>query len=338
MAKGSRSMKRIIQVGVGGMGNVWTERVAESNKWEAAAYVDSNEVNLLAAADKHGMPNTRCFTDVMEAINEVEAEALLDVTPQQVRRSVCTTALDRGLHVLSEKPLADTLKNAKAIVDKAAKQERIYMVAQNYRYQPQPQAARKFIAEQKLGAVGYAAVQFFKGPRFGGFREQMEFPLVLDMSIHHFDLMRCILDADVEFVSGVTMSAPWNWNKGDATAMLQLEMSNGAVVNYTGSWVSTGWETPWNANWRFEGEKGVLLWENDELWFSDKPDKRRKAPVAKMKQTHQAHLLDAFAKAIDTGEEPETSGRRNLNSLAATFAAVKAMQSKRRIRVSDLIK
>ena len=320
------------------MGEGWTNRIAESRRWEAAAYVDTNRKNLMAAAARHGMPKARCYTDLKKALREIEADALLDVTPQKFRKSVCIAAFEHGLDVLSEKPLADTLANAKAIVARAASLKRTCMVAQNYRYQPCPQTVKRFIEAGKLGEVGYVGVRFHKGPHFGGFREEMPYPLALDMSIHHFDLMRCILGADIKEVQATSVNAPWNWNKGEATIMAQLEMSNKVVVNYYGSWVSTGAETGWNADWRFDGSKGVLLWEDDAVSFSNKPASRRKVALAKFPVIHQAYLLERFAKDLDEEAEPETSGRRNLNSLATTFAVVKAAKEKRRVRVSELLK
>ena len=84
----------------------------------------------------------------------------------------------------------------------------------------------------------------------------MAYPLLLDMSIHHFDMMRCICGKDIEAVQGLSIQSPWNWNKGDAALTACLELENGIGVNYFASWVSRGWETDWNANWRIEGEKG----------------------------------------------------------------------------------
>jgi predicted dehydrogenase len=329
--------KRIIQVGVGGMGTVWTAQIAASKQWEAAAYVDVNEANLRAAAERHGLPKERCFPNLRESLRQVDADALLDVTPQRFRKSVCLAAFKHGLHVLSEKPLADTMKNAVTIVEAAERSNRTYMVAQNYRYQPVFQTAQRFIARGKLGPVGYAGVNFHKGPHFGGYREEMYYPLVLDMSIHHFDLMRCLLGGDVLTVQARSINAPWNWNKGEATIMAQLELGGGPVVNYFGSWVSTGWETTWNADWRIEGTKGVLIIEQDALFFSDKPGVRKQVPLVNMPLQHQAWLLEAFGRAVDTGELPETSGRSNLNSLATTHAVVRAAKEQRRVAVNELI-
>ena len=330
-------MKRIVQIGVGGMGEVWTGLVAESPHWEAAAYVDIDKARLLAAAARHGMPKRRCFRDVQTALQSVEADALLDVTPQQFRKQVCLAAFDSGLDVLCEKPLADSIENAIAIVRAAEAAECTLMVAQNYRYQALMQTARRFIAKGRLGTVGYAGVQFHKGPHFGGYREAMAYPLILDMSIHHFDLMRFLLDADIDSVQGISASPPWNWNQGDATLMAQIEMSNGVAVNYLASWVSTGWETGWNADWRIEGDLGSLLIEGDLLYFSDKPGHRRKVPLIKCSLEHQACLLDSFAQSLDKNIQPETSGRNNLNSFATTHAMVLAVQEQRRVNVRKLI-
>jgi predicted dehydrogenase len=330
-------MRRIIQVGVGGMGGGWTDRVAESRKWTAAAYVDVNPDVLAKTAEKHGIAANCCFRNLDEALRNVEADAVLDITPQQFRKSVCCRALEAGLDVLAEKPMADTLANAKAIVDCARENGRTFMIAQNYRYQPLTQTARQFISDGGLGEVGYVGVSFHKGPKFGGYREEMRFPLVLDMSIHHFDMMRCMLGGDIVSVLATSIGAPWNWFKGDATVIADLEIDNGVHVNYYGSWVARGWETPWNADWRFSGSKGVLLWEQDKLMFSNEPGQRKRMPLLRMPKVHQAYLLEAFANYLDAGQEPETSGRGNLNSLAATYAAVRSSEEGRRVKVSELL-
>ncbi len=330
-------MQRIIQVGLGAMGQGWANCVAQSERWEATAYVDVNRKRLAAAAERHGMPRNRCFRDLKTALGSVEADAVLDVTPQQTRRDVCATALEYGLHVLCEKPLADTVKNAVALTEQARSVNRTLMVAQNYRYQPATQTAKRFIARGRLGKVGYVGVSFHKGPHFGGYREQMPYPLLLDMAIHHFDMMRCILGGDVAAVQGTSINAPWNWNRGDATVSAFLEMSDGVGVNYFASWVSQGWETDWNANWRIEGEKGVLLIEDSQVYIADKCATRRRVAPVKMAHTHQAWLLDGFATALEKKVEPDTSAGNNLNSLMTTHAMTRAVEEQRRVRVEELL-
>ncbi|HOD51937.1 MAG TPA: Gfo/Idh/MocA family oxidoreductase [Candidatus Hydrogenedentes bacterium] len=330
-------MKRLIQVGVGGMGAHWTGVVAASHKWQAAAYVDTNRKNLMAAAARHGMPRSRCYTSLARALREIEADALLDVTPQQFRKDVCTAAMECNLDVLCEKPLTGNLRDAKTLVSRAQRLGRILMVAQNYRYTALPQTVKRFLAQGKLGTVGSVDIGFHKGPHFGGYREKMAFPLVLDMSIHHFDLVRFLMASDVRAVQGVTLCAPWNWFKGDAGVMAALELDTGSCVNYHASWVANGWETPWNGNWRFDGSRGALLWENDELYVSNSPAKRRKLRQVAWPLVGQAGLLDAFARAVESRQQPETAAADNLKSLAVTHALVRAVREKRRVELRELL-
>jgi predicted dehydrogenase len=330
-------MKRIIQVGVGGMGAEWTRCVAESKQWKAVAYVDINEETLYEAAKKYGIPKKHCFTSLDDAMDAAEADALLDVAPQQFRKEICRKAIERGLDVLAEKPMADSIENAKTIEACAQKHGRILMIAQNYRYQPAAQTARELVRQGALGNVGYVGVSFHKGPRFGGYRETMPYPLLLDMSIHHFDLMRAILDSDIHSIEAVGIHAPWSWYKGDATAMAMIEMENGVAVNYFASWVSTGIDTSWNGTWRIEGSDASLTWENEDLFLGTPPDKKEPVKPVAMTCAHQARLLELFREALDTRIEPETSGRRNLNSLAATYTAVRSAQERRRVTVREML-
>lgn len=331
-------MRRIIQVGVGTMGRVWARHVAESPLWEAAAYVDPDRRKLMAAASEFGMPSKRCFSTLEAALRTVEADAVLDVTPPFTRRAVCSEAFRHGLDVLTEKPLADTVRNARTLVAEAKKAGRLLMVAQNYRYQALMETARRQLERGLLGDIGYAGITFQRRVHFNGFRETMEHPLILDMAVHHIDLARYLLDTDVRAVSGVATNPAWSWYAGDATAMALLEMENGAPVNYFGSWVAQGWETGWHGHWRLEGAKGVLLLEDDALYFSNTAGRRRKLRTLKRPRVDQAYLLDAFADALETGVEPKTSGRYNLNSFVATHAWVRAVRHGRRVAVRDVLR
>jgi predicted dehydrogenase len=330
-------MKTIIQVGLGVMGNRWARVISESQHWDIAALVDVNEEALHAAAERINVPRDHCFTSVEEALAARDADALVDVTPQEFRRGVCLAAFEKGLHVLSEKPLADTLENAVEIVQKAQEAGSTYMVAQNYRYSPLPMTTREALRRGDAGDVAHIQVQFHKGPHFGGFREKMEFPLILDMAIHHVDLMRFLMDADVTAVEALSFNPSWSWFDGDASVAARLELSNGTIVSYSGSWVANGWETSWNGNWRFDGAEGVLLWDSDQLFSSTSSNERQPLPLVDMPHTGQPALLEAFRQSIEAGAEPETSGRRNINSLAATFAMVRAAKDGRRVQVDELL-
>ncbi len=184
---------RFIQVGAGGFGKVWLQVLPRNSTATLEALVDIDEATLKAAAEQVGLPADRCFTDYREAFSTVKADAALCIVPPDRHADVALAAFENGLHVLTEKPLADTMPAAVRMVTEAEAAGRTLMVSQNYRFRTWVRTMRHLVESGQFGAAEDVLVKFAKAPRFeGSFRLKMEHPLVKDMSIHHFDLMRAV--------------------------------------------------------------------------------------------------------------------------------------------------
>jgi len=328
---------RLIQVGVGGFGRSWTNVVESSQFWKAVAYVDINEKALKEAAIAHGMPKDRCFKDLESALAEVEADAVLIVVPPKAHMEIALRSLKAGLHVLIEKPLADTMKNAKRIVSEASRQGLKLMVSQNYRFRRGARTVRRLIETEEVGKTSYAIVNFHKAPQFKGFRVEMEYPLLVDMAIHHFDTMRYIFNSDPVSIYCETWRPDWSWFKGDPCVSVTIKMKNGVHLTYVGSWVSLGWETPWDGDWRIECSEGGIHWsENVKIKMKNSAKEETRSLVS-MPVEDRAYSLYEFAEAIIKNREPETSGRDNLKSLAMVFASLDSVKKGKSIVVSKYL-
>jgi predicted dehydrogenase len=332
---------KVIQVGIGGMGNTWLKTVLASSEVEYAGLVEVNGAIAELQVKEYGLDSSLIFESLDKALAAVKADGVIDVTPPRFHRDVSLMALEAGIPVLSEKPLSDTLAGAQEIVRKANETGVLHMVAQNYRYSVQAQTLKHLLASGELGQVTSVAVQFFKGPHFGGFREEMPYPLIIDMAIHHFDMMRFFLGSDAATIYGKSWNPPWSWFRGDAAASVTLEFANSAVVSYNGSWCSIGKETPWNANWRFECENGVALLEEDQVYEQVKADAvldrggftqagtsmlTTVQPV-ELPRVAQAYLLHEFFDAVMHGKQPATTCQDNIKSLAIVFNTVKSFET-----------
>ena len=116
---------------------------------------------------------------------------MINVTVPRAHHPVNTAALAAGLPVLCEKPLAESVAECLSMVAAAELSGQLLMVSQSRRYWRAVTALRAQLAE--LGPVASASCQFFKAPHFGGFREEMAYPLLVDMAIHQFDLARLLI-------------------------------------------------------------------------------------------------------------------------------------------------
>src|SRR5918997_5111091 len=165
---------RLIQVGAGSMGRAWLGVIDRSADVRLVGLADLDLDTARNSAADAGLTDLAVATTLEELLDRVEADAVVNVTIPEAHAEVSTLALLRGLPVLCEKPLADTLPAALSMVAAAEASGRLLMVSQSRRYWRNLQALRVMV--DRLGRLGVVACSFFKAPRFGGFRDQMAYP------------------------------------------------------------------------------------------------------------------------------------------------------------------
>ena len=163
--------------------------------------------------------------------------------------------------MLSEKPVTPTVYEALLLAGLSEATGVLLATSQSRRHSPGIRAFRD--ALRSLGGAGQLDVQFFQNPRFGGFRDEMEHPLLIDMAIHQFDQARYILGADPVSVYCEEFNPPWSWYRGDAAAQAIFRFDDGTRFSYTGSWCADGLTTSWNGSWRGSAPDGAASWDGE---------------------------------------------------------------------------
>lgn len=326
---------KVIQVGMGGMGNAWINAVKRSDVVDFAGFVEVNADIAQSQADEHQLDESTIYTTLDDAIQNLDADGVINVTPPQFHKDISFVAMEAGLPVLCEKPLAGTLEDSRAIVAKANETEVLHTITQNYRYSAVAQTMKQVLNSGELGAVGAVSVQFFKGPHFGGFREEMPQPLIIDMSIHHFDMMRFFLRSNPQQIFARSWNPVWSWFDGNASAVAEITFENDVHVSYVGSWCSQGIETPWNAHWRFDCEHGILSLEQDVVYIEKLDDDKGKQVVelVAMERQAQDYLLHEFYEAVTEGKPTGTPAQDNIHTIELVFAVVESCDTGQIIRL-----
>ncbi len=151
---------RCLMLGAGAMGSRWIRDVWQPfrDRMEFAGLVDPNPAALVEAGDWLGLPPAARFTDAREAFATVDANFCCIVTPPAHHREAVELACDRGMDILSEKPIADTPEACGAIA-RAVKAAGVrMMVTQNYRYTRRILTLKEALTE--LGAVNFAVARY----------------------------------------------------------------------------------------------------------------------------------------------------------------------------------
>jgi predicted dehydrogenase len=324
---------RLVLVGAGGMGRGWLQVMDANDDVQIVGIVDVNEAAAVDAAAivKHSS-DIVTGTDVLEVSGRANAQAIVDVTIPEAHYPVTVAALLAGYPVLGEKPVAATVAEGLSLSAAAQSSNQLFMVSQSRRYNHNLHQAKQLLSE--LGQVGVVSVDFYKSVHFGGFREEMASPLLLDMAIHQFDMARFLLDADPISVGCEEYNPGWSWYSGDAAASAVFEMSNGARFIFNGSWCSPGAETSWNGSWRISAESGTVLWDGDNKPSSD--------PLAVEVDTNDPGTeiegsLREFVAALRTGDEPMGRVHTNVLSFAMVEAAIRSARTGRRVQLDEVL-
>ena len=212
---------RLALVGCGGMGTRHLhglKQLADSpfDAVELSAVCDISAENAaMAAAEAEKLLGTRpkVCTNMEAMVQQVpDLEAVDVVTDPSVHHTVVCEALDLGLHVLVEKPLAITVRACQRILDAAARNERIVSVAENFRRDPSARIVRHLI---DTGAIGTPYMGMYHSLGAGNsifitpWRHRRELGgFILDMAVHFTHMIRYQLGDFAEVYADARMIEP----------------------------------------------------------------------------------------------------------------------------------
>ena len=312
---------------------------------------DAPSVELVAVADPdprargaaEGVPG---YGSVEEAIAGVGCDAVLVASPPGTHHAVAKAALEAGKHVLVEKPLATSLEDAFDLIGAAERAGRVLMVSQNYRFNEPFRAVRRAVTELgRLVSVGIVCrrdTRTLFGP--GDFRYSMRHPYVLDMSVHHFDLLRAATGRDVRSVYARGRRVPDSPFVHHPAVAAILDLDDGTPVLYEGDWATREPESSWNGEWEIVGEEGRLVWTGDtddrgigevvlELWGEG----QRPVEQPRLTFVEREATLQALRAAIEDGETPETAAVDNVRSLAVVLGCLRSIEGGEPVSVAGML-
>lgn len=340
--------KSAVLVGCGNMAAGWLKALTGpdlASRVTVVALVDPDQSAAQKLQADFGLSSARVFADLESALSELRPDIVFDVAVPSARRDIVLAGFRHGCDVLTEKPMAMSLADARELNEAACRAGRIYAVTQNRRFKDGVRRLRATIESEIIGEISAIHSDFFIGAHFGGFRDAMQHVLLLDMAIHTFDKARFLSGKDPLAVYCHESNPSGSWYAQGAVANAIFELSDDVIFTYRGSWTAEGANTSWDASWRIVGSKGTLLWDGetgftarivdgDEGFFRPLKDIDVLPPPDIKQINGHASVIAEFLDAIESGREPETSGRDNIKSLAMVFAAIESAETRQRVLIA----
>ncbi|MGI8995332.1 MAG: Gfo/Idh/MocA family protein [Pyrinomonadaceae bacterium] len=192
------------------------------------AAVAEPDVARRQQASRHA-PRATAYATYEELLDNASVEAVLISSPPAFHAEAAIAALRAGKHVYLEKPLATNLREGRALLDIWRRTKLVGMIGFNYRFNPMHATARRYIAEQRLGALIGARSVFSAAARtLPEWKQRRDSGggVLLDLASHHIDLVRFFFGQEIGQVSAQVRSQ----RSEHDSATLELRLADGLPV------------------------------------------------------------------------------------------------------------
>jgi len=251
---------RVILVGLGARARIWQRVLTAHPACRIVGVVDPRPDAVAAALV--GTPDAVGGATLAEVAALTAADAVILSTPPGGREDQIAAACRAGLAILAEKPLADSVAEAEAHVTRAATAGVPLCVGLNFRYLAVTQALKALLTSPRLGPPEFGHFTYERWrdgrqPHLNKYPLTMDHPMLWEQSIHHFDLMRFVYDAEPDAIAARTFNPSWSMYEGDANVSALITFTGGLQVTYQGTWAGN-WQRM-GFNWRTECRHGIVV-------------------------------------------------------------------------------
>jgi predicted dehydrogenase len=337
-----------------GMGRYHMKEFVESPNVELVAICDLNREEALQFARQYSVQTV--VTDYHDLWAVPNLDAISIAVPNFLHASIAIEALERGLHVMCEKPMATTLADAKRMVETAEAQNKRLMIGMSQRFKPQSLALRGIVERGELGDIYYArstwirrrgvpVIHFSSGGSMGRGawfvdRERAGAGALFDIGVHMFDLTWWLMGNPTPVsVSAVSYRNLWVDEFAARGIPYDIDELSSAFVRFEDG-VTAAFDVSWAANQ--DNEINVRIF-GTEAGFQVYPPVLYREPRWGELHTDAIEIKEVEAGLtprrhfVDCIRDPEkpmiASGQECLNVMAVLDAVQRSAQSGHEVAV-----
>lgn len=310
-------MMRVGVIGTGAMGQNHVRIYSEMKDVELIGISDVDETRVVKLASQY---NTRPFTDYNELLAQ-GLQAVSIVVPTRLHRQVVLDAIAAGTNVLIEKPIADTIENAKAMISAARKAGLTLMVGHIERFNPAVTKMKKIIDSGLLGKIVSISTR-----RVGPYNPRIrDVGIILDLGVHDIDAISYLYGKKISEIYAIA-GQDIHSQEDHASIMLKFNGDKAGVVE-------TNWLTPHKVRkMTVIGIDGVAYLDYNEQTVSIHDGEWiREAKIEKAEPLKKE--LEHFIDAVRNDKAPIVLGEDGKYALEVALAAIESYKTGQIVRM-----
>ncbi len=230
------SIIRTAIIGCGKVAHLHAKALKQIPECQLVAVQSRNPMRAQAFAAQYG---AKAYDKVDEMIRKEKIDAVIICTPHPEHRIPAITAMEAGAHVMVEKPLAITLDDCDAMIDTAARHNKILSVISQRRFLHPSQRMKSAIMDGKIGRPALATVlmlgwrdeAYYKSDPWRGSWEKEGGGVLVNQAPHQLDLMQWFMNDEMEELYGVSENINHPYIEVEDTAVAIVKFKNGGIAN-----------------------------------------------------------------------------------------------------------
>ena len=325
---------KVACLGMGWWSDVLADAMQRSGKLTIAACYSRSADKREAFARKYGCKAAPSYDAILQ---DKSIEAIINTTPNATHLETSRAAAAAGKHVFLDKPIANTIADAKAITEACRKSKVVLALG----YQRRRERHFRWIKE-RIGEFGKLvnAEANISRDRLGQIdlnswrytAEGMPGGVMLQIGIHYTDVLEYLL-GPVKAVSGRFVRLVLPGDNPDVASLL-LEHENGALSTLNASYASASEYYLMN----IYGKEASAYYDLHQGLRFLKRGSKSATPVASEKNDTIVEELEEFVRAVRGEAQPEMDGERSTASLAVVLAGIRSAKEGRRVEISELLR
>ena len=306
-------------IGVGFWGRNHARVYMEIPEAELIGVCDINSERAKETAEKYGV---EAYTDSRKLLKRGDVDAVSICTWTTTHAKETIKALKAGKHVLVEKPIASTVKEAKQMVQMAEREELILMTGFIERFNPGIERVIKTINGSSVGEIVSATAR-----RVSQWPERIgDVGVVKDSAIHDIDMMRYIFGEDPKNV--FAKAGKLRHKRFEDYAQIMLTFSHGKTA-----FIEANWLTPYKIRKLIvTGSKGIVTLDYLSQEIIIETEEKTYIPRYKWEEPLKREL-EHFVKCVIENKQPLVSGLDGLKALIICEAALKSAAKEKSINL-----
>jgi predicted dehydrogenase len=326
---------RVASIGIGWWSDVLADAIQRSGKLKIVSCFTRSPAKRDAFAAKYGCEAAPSYEAILD---DPSIEAVINTTPNNVHLETTRAAARAGKHVFLDKPIANTIADARALTQACRDAGVVLALGYQRRRESHFRWIRRQIDEGVFGRLVNAETNISRD-RLGKIdltswrytAEGMPGGVMLQIGIHYTDVLEYLL-GPIKAVSGRLAQLVLPGDNPDVASLI-LEHESGALSTLNASYASASEYYVVN----IYGKEASAYYDLHQGLRFLKRGSEHSTPIECAKHDAIVEELEEFAAAVRGAAQPEMDGERSTASLAVLLAGIRSAREGRRVEVAEVL-